>query len=74
MPVRYLIVDEWYPVFTLSDDVKDDSNGKAEFSDEELSELQRTTKDFHVWQAKIAERFGVDAPSPSFRVPGAADL
>jgi hypothetical protein len=73
MPCRYLHTDEWYPVLFLNED-EFCSDGKAEFNDDELTEIQRVTRDFHIWQAKIAERFGIKAPSPSFQTPGAADL
>jgi len=57
MTLRYLEVNEWYPVLELSDE-QGVWSSPAEFTDEELADFERVCKEFDDWQQKLAARFG----------------
>jgi len=69
MPYRQYSHEEWWPVIRLNKD-SDEENffgvAKAEFTDEELSEIHQLERDFEKWQIKMAERFGVEPPTEDF--------
>lgn len=58
MPRLALGYEEWFPIQILAP--SDGANGYlAEFSDEELADLQRVGREFEAWQDKISKRFGI---------------
>ena len=58
MAQYFIDEDEWYPVFSIRKDGDGGawSWGKAEFSDEELTDFDRVMNEFNAWQDKIREK------------------
>ena len=53
-----LDIDEWYPVYSLDDDIRDDPTWGiiVDVSDEFFAEYQRVFKEFNAMQTKLMDR------------------
>jgi hypothetical protein len=57
----YFDVDEWYPVFTLTEDERYSYNSSsAELTDDELAQIKEAEEKFYKAQDLIATRFAWD--------------
>ncbi len=56
MPIKFIDADEWYPVFSLTDDEAYRPDYKAEFSEEELNRIKTAFSEFDWAQDLIRER------------------
>lgn len=52
--IRFMDLDEWYPVFTLRDNKYDwDWNDEIDLSEAEIEDFERVLREFKAWQMRL---------------------